>query len=74
MDVLAYNDHEYTLAGLRGIERKYAFIDFETTILPNTTLPNEKVEEAIKRDVNCLGRALESRIRVRIVFFPIVLH
>lgn len=55
------------LAGLRGPERKYVFIDFETATLPpvDGSPSSTELEKAFKYDVRCLATQLEINLRVR---------
>jgi hypothetical protein len=65
MDVIVPSNPSPLLAGLRGIERKYAFIDFETAKLPadQSQSPTE-LERAFRHDVCLLAAALEINLRV----------
>lgn len=74
LDVLVPYSRSTPLAGLVGAERRYAFIDFETTILPDTPLNDAEREIAFKRDVYCLADALESKLRVRIFLYVFASH
>jgi len=65
MDVIVPSISSPLLAGLRGPERKYALIDFETARLPpveGSPCPTE-LEKTFKRDVCSLAIALELNLR-----------
>jgi len=65
MDVIVPSIPSPLLAGLRGPERKYALIDFETARLPpvkGSPCPTE-LEKAFKRDIRSLATALEINLR-----------
>ena len=66
MDVIVPSISSPLLAGLRGPERKYALIDFETARLPPTEGSPDltELEEAFKNDVCSLATALEINLRV----------
>lgn len=69
------------LAGLRGPERRYALIDFETATLPPavgssslTELEKAELEKAFRLDVSCLGQSLEINLRVSMFNAILNLH
>jgi hypothetical protein len=68
MDVVIPYQFRPLLAGLRGPERKYVLIDFETATLPSLDrFPSSaEYEKAFKRDVRLLAIALELNLRVRV--------
>jgi hypothetical protein len=64
------------LAGLRGPERRYALIDFETATLPPAVGSSSltELEKAFRLDVSCLGRSLEINLRVSMFNAILNLH
>jgi len=64
MDVIVPSDLRPLLAGLRGIERKYALIDFETAkVLADQSQSPTELERAFRYDVCLLAAALEINLR-----------
>lgn len=63
-------DDEKRFAGVRGSERKYALIDFETARFGDHTQASQeetsRIRSLFKRDVLTLARSLEVNLRVRV--------
>lgn len=81
MDVLVPRSWDISVprvVGVRGPERKYAFIDFETSMVWNGMSPDatQRIgragmltsEQACKHDVHDLAKLLEMRLRVSISY------
>ncbi|KAF8885124.1 hypothetical protein CPB85DRAFT_1566952 [Mucidula mucida] len=63
MDVLLSDDYKTTdplIAGVRGPERRYAFIDFQTAKVDDDP---EILQAAVKKDVAYLASSLEAHLR-----------
>ena len=86
MDVLLPRSWDVStphVAGIVGPERKYAFIDFETTAIwhgmsPDATQPIGRagmltLEQACKHDVHDLADFLETRLRVSVLYLNVLL-